>query len=58
VHTIFNSASVQFMAAISKDLDVIAQFQDAFNHFIKSGQAWALLIGFVLGYIFRSFTSY
>ncbi|MCM1984354.1 hypothetical protein [Lyngbya confervoides] len=30
----------------------------AFNNFIESGQVWALGIGFVLGYIVRSFTAY
>ncbi|MEM9138153.1 MAG: hypothetical protein AAGB01_12530 [Cyanobacteria bacterium P01_F01_bin.42] len=30
----------------------------ALENFIESGQVWALGIGFVLGYIFRSFTSY
>lgn len=30
----------------------------ALQNFIESGQVWALGIGFVLGYIFRSLTSY
>lgn len=30
----------------------------SFNRFVKSGQLWALLIGIVVGYVFRSFTSY
>ncbi len=55
---ISNSLSVLYLAALSKDLDIMAQFQDAFNHFIKSGQVWAMLIGFVLGYLFRNFTAY
>ena len=32
--------------------------QKAFNNFVKSGQVWALLIGIILGYLFRSLTSY
>lgn len=32
--------------------------QDALNNFIESGQVWALGIGFILGYIVRSFTAY
>lgn len=32
--------------------------QGAWDNFIQSGQVWALLIGFVVGYIFRSITSY
>lgn len=41
-----------------KDTDVIAQFQQSFKHFVESGQVWALVIGVVIGYLFRSFTSY
>jgi hypothetical protein len=44
-------------AKVSRDIDVLAQMQDAFNNFIKSGQVWALGIGFVLGYLFRSLTA-
>lgn len=51
-------SSVDLFAKINKDVDILAQMQDAFNNFIKSGQAWALGIGIVLGYMFRSFTGY
>lgn len=40
-----------------KDIDVVADMQKAFQHFVNSGQAWALLIGLFVGYMFRSFTS-
>ena len=30
----------------------------AFENFLESGQAWALGIGFILGYIVRSLTAY
>jgi hypothetical protein len=50
--------TVTVIGAIEKDVDVIAQMQDAFNNFIESGQVWALLIGFALGYIFRNMTAY
>lgn len=53
-----NSLLVLYLAAVSKDLDIMAQFQDSFNNFIKTGQVWAMLIGFVLGYLFRNFTAY
>jgi hypothetical protein len=53
-----NQYVVTVIGAIDKDVDVIAQMQDAFHNFIESGQVWALLIGLVLGYIFRSFTAY
>ncbi|ELR96630.1 hypothetical protein GLO73106DRAFT_00004260 [Gloeocapsa sp. PCC 73106] len=41
-----------------EDPKIFEQMQDNFNNFIESGQVWALGIGLVLGYLFRSFTSY
>ncbi len=38
--------------------DILGDIQKAFNHFVQSGQVWALLIGIVLGYMFRALTSY
>lgn len=38
--------------------DVIADLGNAFNTFIESGQVWALLGGFVLGYLLRGLTTY
>jgi hypothetical protein len=49
---------ITVMAKIDKEVDVLAQMQDAYNNFIESGQVWALLIGLMLGYIFRSFTGF
>lgn len=46
------------LADIDPQVDVILQMQQAFNNFIDSGQGWALLIGFFLGYLFRSLTAY
>lgn len=40
------------------DPDLLGNFQQAFNNFIQTGQAWALLIGLILGYMIRGFTSY
>lgn len=36
------------------DPDVLGQMRKAFQHFIESGQVWALIIGFVFGYGFKS----
>lgn len=36
------------------DPDVLGQMQRAFKNFIESGQVWALIIGLVVGYGFRS----
>jgi hypothetical protein len=38
--------------------DVFAATRSFFDHFFKTGQAWALLIGIVLGYLLRGLTSY
>jgi hypothetical protein len=37
---------------------LFGDFHAAFDNFIQSGQVWALLLGFVLGYLFRSLTTY
>jgi len=51
---------ITFLANSSyiKDPDILEQMRLTWNHFVISGQAWALLIGVVLGYMFKSFTSY
>jgi hypothetical protein len=54
----FSSMSDHLMTITDKDVDIIGNFQKAFANFVKSGQAWALLIGIVAGYMFRGFTSY
>jgi hypothetical protein len=37
--------------------DIMKDIQDGFNNFVKSGQLWATIIGFVLGYLLRSVTA-
>ena len=38
--------------------DIMGDVGAAFENFVETGQIWALLVGFVLGYIFKSLTSY
>jgi hypothetical protein len=38
--------------------NLFSNMQKSFNHFVKTGQVWALCIGIVVGYLFRSFTSF
>lgn len=38
--------------------DLLGDFQKTFDNFIQSGQGWALLIGLIIGYVIRGFTSY
>ncbi len=45
------------LAQSIEDPDVLGQMEKAWNNFIDSGQVWALLIGLVIGYMFRSLTS-
>jgi hypothetical protein len=38
--------------------DILGDMQKGFNHFVQTGQVWALIIGVVLGYLLRSVTAY
>jgi hypothetical protein len=38
--------------------DPFAGTRKAFEHFVESGQVWAFVIGLIIGYLFRSFTTY
>ena len=40
------------------DPNILGQMQQAFSHFVKTGQVWALLIGLVIGYVIRNISSY
>jgi hypothetical protein len=40
------------------DQDILGDLGNAWNTFIESGQVWALLVGFVLGYLIRGITTY
>ena len=37
--------------------DVMGDIGKGWNSFVKSGQIWAMLIGVVVGYLFRSITN-
>jgi hypothetical protein len=37
--------------------DVMGDLGKGWNNFVKSGQIWALMIGVVVGYFFRSITN-
>ena len=42
------------LAQAGSDPEVLGQMQAAFTKFIESGQAWALGIGLVVGFMFKS----
>ncbi|MBR8829876.1 MAG: hypothetical protein N5P05_000584 [Chroococcopsis gigantea SAG 12.99] len=51
--------AADFLASLNdKDVDIIGNFQTSFHNFVQTGQVWALIIGIVVGYMFRGFTSY
>ncbi|MEM6839499.1 MAG: hypothetical protein AAF609_21985 [Cyanobacteria bacterium P01_C01_bin.120] len=54
----FNQNNAVVLAQEQFDQDVIADFGNAMAYFIESGQVWALIIGFVLGYLLRGVTTY
>lgn len=43
---------------VSNTPDILANIQNAWSNFVKTGQIWALLIGIFFGYLFRSMTSF
>ncbi|MBD2346146.1 hypothetical protein [Anabaena subtropica] len=40
------------------DPNVVGQMQKVWHNFVQTGQIWALLIGVVIGYMFRNLTKY
>ncbi|NET09736.1 MAG: hypothetical protein F6K16_34545 [Symploca sp. SIO2B6] len=40
------------------DIDPFAGIRGWFVNLVETGQLWALIIGFIMGYLFRGFTSY
>ena len=53
-----HSATQSMVLAQYFDQDLMGDMTGAFGRFVDSGQLWAMLIGFVIGYIFKSLTSY
>ena len=45
------------LAQSVQDPEVLTRIQDAWSNFISTGQVWALLIGLIIGYLFRGITS-
>ncbi|MDB9314627.1 hypothetical protein PN462_16060 [Spirulina sp. CS-785/01] len=40
-----------------EDPQILSQIQSWFANFVASGQLWALCIGFIIGFAFRSLTA-
>jgi hypothetical protein len=56
-HTAIGSWDGNHLAALF-NTDVFASTRGFFNNFVQSGQAWALFIGLILGYVLRGFMTY
>jgi hypothetical protein len=41
-----------------KQTDFVGDVSNSWNHFVRTGQVWAMLIGIVLGYMVKTFTSF
>jgi hypothetical protein len=54
----FSPLTNVLMTISEQDVNIIGNVQKAFSNFVKTGQASALLIGLIVGYMFRGFTSY
>lgn len=48
--------SQTILAQQFEETDLGKQVQDAWGNFVESGQIWALCIGVLFGYMFRTFT--
>ena len=46
------------LAEVPAEQDVILQIRQGWDNFVESGQIWALIIGFFIGYLLRSLTAY
>jgi hypothetical protein len=47
-----------FAAPQQFNQDVTKDIAGGWNNFVRTGQVWALIIGIVLGYLFKSVTSF
>jgi hypothetical protein len=55
----YHPTMLNLLATLTEqDVDIIGNVQTAFHKFVVTGQAWALIIGIVVGYMFKGFTSY
>lgn len=53
----WHAATTPLIAQQFQD-NLFNNFQGTFNHFVESGQVWALLAGILVGYLIRSLTAY
>lgn len=47
-----------FVAQQIKQTDLMGDVGKTWNHFVRTGQVWAFMIGIVIGYMVKTFTSF
>ena len=57
-HFFVSDYTEYFLVGKVRDPDVMGQMQNAWNNFVETGQIWAALVGVIIGYMFRTLTSY
>ena len=59
INLTYNNSITQ-IAVMSQTIEnpVLEEMEYAWYYFIDSGQVWALLIGLLLGYVFKGFITY
>jgi hypothetical protein len=59
-YTVIHHSPLEYLVGVSGNFsqDVLGDFQKSFDGFVKSGQATALVIGIILGYVLSRITSF
>lgn len=57
-HWLWQCSINAIMLAQQTDADLVENFRESFRNFIESGQVWAFVIGLIIGYFARMFTTY
>jgi hypothetical protein len=52
------SIDVTIFAQQFKQTDIVGDVSKSWNHFVRTGQVWAFLIGIIAGYMAKTFTSF
>jgi hypothetical protein len=52
------SVDWQGLAQLKTNTDLFGQFASGWNNFVRTGQVWALVIGIIIGYFIKSFTTF
>jgi hypothetical protein len=58
--SLFNSSLFDSptLGQLVRETDIVGDIQKWFNQFVKTGQAWAFLLGLIAGYMIKTFTTF